>query len=81
MNKVWDLSPIYKGFDDPAFDADMRELKELVEKIKNDKNIPLEDYVRENYDLTPLGIIEKLNLIDRNYELLAEGCHYREALV
>ena len=49
--------------------------------IKNDKSIPLEDYVRENYDLTPLGIIEKLNLIDRNYELLAEGCHYREALV
>ena len=49
--------------------------------IKNDKNIPLEDYVRENHDLTPLGIIEKLNLIDRNYELLAEGCHYREALV
>ena len=49
--------------------------------VKNDKNIPLEDYVRENYDLTPLGIIEKLNLIDRDYELLAEGCHYREALI
>ena len=49
--------------------------------IKNDKNIPLEDYVRENYDLTPLGIIEKLNLIDRDYEMLAEGCHYREAII
>ena len=35
----------------------------------------------ENYDLTPLGIIEKLNLIDRDYESLAEGCHYREALI
>ena len=33
MNEVWDLSPIYKGFDDPAFDADMQELKALVEKI------------------------------------------------
>jgi len=49
--------------------------------IKNDKNIPLEEYVLENYDLTPLGIIEKLNLIDRDYERLAEGCHYREALI
>lgn len=49
--------------------------------IKNDKNIPLEEYVLENYDLTPLGIIEKLNLIDRDYERFAEGCHYREALI
>ena len=49
--------------------------------VKNDKSIPLEDYVRENYDLTPLGIIEKLALIDRDYEVLAEGCHYREAII
>lgn len=49
--------------------------------VKNDKNLPLEDYVRENYDLTPLGIIEKLNLLDRDYERLAEGCHFREALI
>lgn len=49
--------------------------------VKNDKNLPLEDYVRENYDLTPLGIIEKLNLLDRDYEVLAEGCHFRESLI
>ena len=49
--------------------------------VKNDKNLPLEDYVRENYDLTPLGIIEKLNLLDRDYERLSEGCHFREALI
>ncbi len=30
MNEVWNLDPIYKGFDDPAFDADMRALKECV---------------------------------------------------
>ena len=23
MNEVWNLDPIYKGFDDPAFEADM----------------------------------------------------------
>ena len=33
MNEVWDLTPIYKGFDDPAFDADMQEMKALVEQI------------------------------------------------
>ena len=34
MNKVWNLDPIYKGFDDPAFDADITALRALVEKIQ-----------------------------------------------
>lgn len=34
MNDVWNLDPIYKGFDDPAFGADMTALKDLVEKIQ-----------------------------------------------
>ena len=34
MNDVWNLDPIYKGFDDPAYSADMSALKELVEKIQ-----------------------------------------------
>ena len=34
MNDVWNLDPIYKGFDDPAYSADMAALKELVEKIQ-----------------------------------------------
>ena len=34
MNDVWNLDPIYKGFDDPAYGADMTALKELVEKIQ-----------------------------------------------
>ena len=33
MNAVWNLEPIYKGFDDPAFAADMAALKEEVEAI------------------------------------------------
>lgn len=32
------------------------------------------------YPLTPAGIIEELNLLDENYEKLAEGCHYRKEL-
>ena len=30
MNEVWNLEPIYKGFDDPAFEADLTALKEKV---------------------------------------------------
>ena len=30
MNEVWNLDPIYKGFDDPAFEAELAEAKHLV---------------------------------------------------
>ena len=30
MNEVWNLDPIYRGFDDPAFEKDMAALKEAV---------------------------------------------------
>ena len=30
MNEFWNLDPIYKGFDDPAFDADMSALRQYV---------------------------------------------------
>ena len=30
MNDTWNLDPIYKGFDDPAFEADLDTLKEKV---------------------------------------------------
>ena len=33
MNEVWNLDPIYKGFDDPAFAADMEALRAEVENI------------------------------------------------
>ena len=33
MNEFWNLDPIYKGFDDPAFGSDMNTLKEAVEKF------------------------------------------------
>ncbi len=30
MNEFWNLDPIYKGFDDPAFEADMASLRQYV---------------------------------------------------
>ena len=35
------------------------------------------EWVAKNYDLTPAGIIKALDLLNENYEKLAEGCHYR----
>jgi len=34
-------------------------------------------YVAFNYDLTPRGIIKALDLLNKDYAKLAEGCHYR----
>ena len=33
MNEVWNLDPIYKGFDDPAFEADFQALKERTAEL------------------------------------------------
>ena len=33
MNDVWNLDPIYKGFEDPSFEEDMNKLKEMVSGI------------------------------------------------
>ena len=33
MNEIWNLDPIYTGFDDPSFAADMEALKEKVDQI------------------------------------------------
>jgi len=33
MNEVWNLDPIYKGFDDPAFAADMETLTEKARTV------------------------------------------------
>ena len=33
MNEFWNLDPIYKGFEDPAFAADLEQLKKTVEEF------------------------------------------------
>ncbi len=33
MNEFWNLDPIYKGFDDPAFEADMQAMKASADEI------------------------------------------------
>lgn len=57
---------------------------ELIEKSRY-LLTPVEDayfakLVEEKYDLSPAGIIEFLDLLNVDYERLAEGCHYRAEL-
>ena len=40
----------------------------------------LSDEVEKTYDLTPKGIIKALDLYNKDYEKIAEGCHFREGL-
>ena len=35
MNDVWNLDPIYKGFDDPAYAADMAAMGETAKELEN----------------------------------------------
>lgn len=44
--------------------------------VNNDRGLDLCDEVKQ-YDLTPRGIIDALELLHVNYERLAEGCHFR----
>ena len=34
MNEVWNLDPIYKGFEDPAFENDMKALQQAVSQVE-----------------------------------------------
>ena len=63
MNEVWNLDPIYRGFDDPAFERDLNALKKIVADFAAwtqnlDSAEPLEGLkagIRQMEDLTALG--------------------------
>jgi S-adenosylmethionine synthetase len=44
--------------------------------IKNDRGEDYAEVVKSTYDLTPRGIIKTLDLLNVDYEKLAEGCHF-----
>lgn len=45
--------------------------------VKNNRGVDFSKQIEQEYDLTPKGIIKYLKLLDRDYEKIAEGCHYR----
>ena len=50
MNEVWDLSPIYPGFDSPEYQGDLKKLEDVVSRLdafaKSDK-APTAAFLRE----------------------------------
>ncbi len=69
MNEFWNLDPIYKGFDDPAFEADMAALKE--------KAAQLEAFVAGLSDLDPAqGLRESTKLQEELSDLINKLAGY-----
>ena len=75
MNETWNLDPIYKGFDDPAFEADMAALKQEAEAINA--------FIAELPSLEPIeGLRRGIALQERFNDLvnkLAEFASLRQA--
>lgn len=44
--------------------------------VDAESEIDLTAYVIEHYDLTVIGMIQHLGLLEQDYETIAEGCHY-----
>ena len=58
MNEVWDLSPIYRGFDDPAFEEDLKSLTGLSRQF--------EDFAGKLDSVAPLqGLHEGVEYIEK----------------
>ena len=75
MNEIWNLDPIYKGFDDPAFEADMAALKQEAEAINA--------FIAELPNLEPIeGLRRGIELQERFNDLvnkLAEFASLRQS--
>ena len=75
MNEVWNLDPIYRGFDDPAFERDMTELKDTVAEFAS--------WTQGLGNMDPLeglkeGIARQEKLVDLGSKLV-EYCMLRQA--
>ena len=68
MNEVWNLDPLYKGFDDPAYLADLEKMKELVAQFNA--------FVEELPNMDPLeGLRQGTHLREELVELGTLGSY------
>ena len=80
MNEVWNLDPIYKGFDDPAFETDLASAKETIaqfaEHAQNLENGEPKETLRRGIELqeTISTYAEKLGL----YASLRQSANTRD---
>ena len=69
MNGLWNLDPIYRGFDDPAFEADMKEFKENVARF--------EAFAAELEGCEPVeGLRQGVELEERIQDLVSKLAEY-----
>ena len=80
MNEVWNLDPIYKGFDDPAFEKDLATAKETIAlftaHVQNLQNAEPKEALRRGIELqeTISTYAEKLGL----YASLRQSANTRD---
>ncbi len=64
MHNIWNLDPVYKGFDDPAFEADLEKGKESIRRFKE---------LTENLsDRNPPEVLKTGILLQEEIHLLAQ---------
>ena len=69
MNEVWNLEPIYKGFDDPAFAQDLEQLQQLIRRSSS--------YVKTLSDMEPeQGLTGGIQLLEQISELSSRLANY-----
>ena len=80
MNEVWNLDPIYKGFDDPAFEKDLADAKEAISQfaahVQQLQNADPKEALRRGIELqeTISAYAEKLGL----YASLRQSANTRD---
>ncbi len=80
MNEVWNLDPLYEGFDDPAFEADLAKAKETIAQFtahtQNLENREPKEALRQGIELqeTISTCAEKLGL----YASLRQSANTRD---
>ena len=60
-----------------SVDVKIKTKEKLSEREKLEQELIITQWIKENHDLTPSGIIKTLGLLKVDYARLAEGCHYR----
>ena len=69
MNEIWNLEPIYKGFDDPAFAQDLEQLQQLIRRSSS--------YVKTLSDMEPeQGLTGGIQLLEQISELSSRLANY-----
>ena len=80
MNDVWELDSIYKGFGDPAFEADLNKLKETIKA--NDAFVQnLSDGDRSENLCAGIDYLEKISLLANKlagYAMLRQAANTRD---